>query len=843
LKPITVSGCVGPAVGGLDCVTVGKENLKMAIQRRDLIFRVFVSSTFSDLVNERNALQENVHPELREYCRQRGARFQAIDLRWGVSQEAALDQQTMNICLQELRRCQDVSPKPNFVVLLGNRYGWRPPPPQIDADEFEALLNELSESERQKLKTWYRRDENAKPPEYALLPREVEYPEGATEEQRKAARHEEAQSWATTEAELRAILLQAVDRIRPERDPDEPDYDQQWWKYDESATHQEIRHGAKKTENPREHVFCYFREIEGLPADATVARYRDIRDGLPDTDAEGRLIALKAELRTLLSDSNVRSYDARWENGLPVFDLDKLCEDVKRDLKGVIDEELRRFQQRSALGREREAHREFAEQRSRHFVGRAKLLKRIRSYVESPAGGEPLLVHGTSGSGKTALLAKAWLDAADKTGVAARFIGATPGSSDLRSLLIDLCRELGIENPPQEMNELVSAFRDRLSSPDQSSLGEADREAEAVAPAGDAILFLDALDQLNPTDNARLLYWLPRKLRPGVKLVMSVLELKSEEEHASARDDPFDLASRIWPNSLEKVGPLGEDDGKNLLEAWLAEARRDLQDDQKEHVLSKFSAGGNPLYLKLAFEEAKRWKSWEGLPRRSADVHGLNEDVPGILDDLFWRLELPENHGRMLVQYAIRYIAAGRNGLTEDELIDLLSIKKEVMEDFFRRSPESPRVDRLPVVIWSRLFSDLRPYMTHRRADGTVVLDFYHRQVRESVRTRYLASEETLTKAHLHLAEYFDSLDYWAESLESQRARARRLPPTPRPANVRKVVELPYHRLEVAKLAGKDDPKSPHWDAVADLLTNWQFLEAKAEADPNFQEQDSVEPF
>ena len=67
-------------------------------------------------------------------------------------------------------------------------------------------------------------------------------------------------------------------------------------------------------------------------------------------------------------------------------------------------------------------------------------------------------------------------------------------------------------------------------------------------------------------------------------------------------------------------------------------------------------------------------------------------------------------------------------------------------------------------------------------------------------------------------------------------------PPTPRPANVRKVVELPYHRLEAAKFLGKDDPKSPYWDAVADLLTDWQFLEAKAEADPNFQEQESVEP-
>lgn len=52
------------------------------MERRDLIFRVFVSSTFSDLVKERNALQESVFPELREYCQQRGTRFQTIDLRW-----------------------------------------------------------------------------------------------------------------------------------------------------------------------------------------------------------------------------------------------------------------------------------------------------------------------------------------------------------------------------------------------------------------------------------------------------------------------------------------------------------------------------------------------------------------------------------------------------------------------------------------------------------------------------------------------------------------------------------------------------------------------------------------
>ena len=66
-------------------------------------FRIFVSSTFSDLKAERNALQEHVFPRLRELCQRHGASFQAIDLRWGVSEEAALDQQTMRICLEEIR--------------------------------------------------------------------------------------------------------------------------------------------------------------------------------------------------------------------------------------------------------------------------------------------------------------------------------------------------------------------------------------------------------------------------------------------------------------------------------------------------------------------------------------------------------------------------------------------------------------------------------------------------------------------------------------------------------------------------------------------------------------------
>jgi len=68
-------------------------------------FRVFVSSTFEDLKEEHNAPQREVFPESVKLCEAHGARFQAIDLRWGVPEEAGLDQKTMEIFMPEIQRC------------------------------------------------------------------------------------------------------------------------------------------------------------------------------------------------------------------------------------------------------------------------------------------------------------------------------------------------------------------------------------------------------------------------------------------------------------------------------------------------------------------------------------------------------------------------------------------------------------------------------------------------------------------------------------------------------------------------------------------------------------------
>ena len=70
-------------------------------------FRVFVSSTFSDLKAERNALQERVHPRLRNFCQQNGSTLSARRFALGDSCEKAIfDPQTMKFFSKRDRSLQ-----------------------------------------------------------------------------------------------------------------------------------------------------------------------------------------------------------------------------------------------------------------------------------------------------------------------------------------------------------------------------------------------------------------------------------------------------------------------------------------------------------------------------------------------------------------------------------------------------------------------------------------------------------------------------------------------------------------------------------------------------------------
>jgi len=889
-------------------------------------FRVFVSSTFSDLKAERNALQEKVFPRLRDLAAAHGCRFQAIDLRWGVSDEASLDQQAMNICLGEIARCQQTSPRPNFIVLLGDRYGWCPPPSQIPDSEFNEIRSAIkSEEDKALLADWYVLDENAVPPEWRLKSRQ------------KGSEYENYDNWQPVETQLHKLLAEAVKKLNWTADQQLP--------YVASATEQEIAAGALQVKDAPEHVICFFRSIDALPLKFRTHDFlsmlegelkQEYPDGLsqlckdlikpilelsasssakdcaeqiqqiikhaPKSTPEAEVLNFirqalvdytardyfnlvenewvideeasnqQKELKARLNGYQVFPYEACWtgngitnehigtlpENLAKCLPLLKdsyvpktLCEAVWCSLGRIIQQEISQphpiipwekvvihIQPDPGLDAEGLAHHKFAEDRLRFFVGRSETLANIANYLRNNQR-RNLTIVGAGGTGKSALLARATQQTQElhpKAEIVYRFIGVTPGSSDGRSLLDSLCHELSRRYQadeatiPTNYRDLVPELRKRMQ------LASADQPL---------ILFLDSLDQLSASQNARNLIWLPDELPENVSVIVSTRE-----------EDTF-KAMQAKQACEERLRGLSCKEGEDLLSQWLKSIKRTLQEAQLKEVLDKFNQSeGNPLYLKLAFEEARLWTSDSGQPPES-----LAPGVKGIIEkNMIDRLKKEASHGKALVSHALGYLAASRYGLAEDEMLDLLSRDLQVYEWFFLRSfhvPADllrwaihyrgqtitgelkgnansgeaeaalawlkeirrqtdqtskflstilPKADgpRLPVVLWSRLSFDLAPYLTERMVDGSPLLNFYHRELGEVAFTAFLSQSKDLPY-HERLADYFRSK---ADPAGDHTWNGHSL---------HGLSELPYHLT-----------KAERFDDVYQTLIDFKFLEHKA---------------
>lgn len=737
------------------------------------VFRIFVSSTFRDLKLERDVLQERVFPELRAYCAERGYTFQAVDLRWGIRDEAVAGHRTMRICLSEVARCQEVTPRPNFVVLLGSRYGWRPLPEVVDAAEFETLTLLLASADAAAAEAAYIRDDNAVPPQYVL--RVGDEGDSYDPDSLREALAEAARSAKLPAGELA--------------------------KYTLSATEQEILKGAFEAEHADEHAFCFMRDLGGLPnhvspdsgskkAQPPEADYRDfLPDGTVDDKAEVLLDDLKSRLKKLLGDTETRQaqglgnhvfeYSATWDGAGPsTGHVDQLCVDMLESLKRVIDSEIERLGAVSHLERERVVHDAFASERASGFVGRIRYLDSIAQYL-ARHNSHPLCVVGGGGLGKSALLARATTDARatrPTAVVVTRFVGVTSASANSLSLLQDLCTEIGeayrSTGPiPSTLQELQQEFTKRLA------LASADHPL---------IVFLDALDQLSGQGSS--LAWLPLELPAHVRIVTT-----------SRLTTQFDTFSRRLPaGALLELEAMPLDEGDQLLQNWLDGAARTLTPAQRAEILGHFAECGSPLYLALAFEQARLW------PSTLAEVR-IGADVPSVIGDLFDRLEA--EHGAELARHALGFLACTyeRLGLPEDEMLDALTASDEVWEEFISSAEWETATRRLPVVVWSRLNFDLAPYLSPRTSEGASLMSFFHQELADVAQSRYVEGQAT----HFH--------SILADTLEAA-ARGKDAGPREWKGSTHALAELPFHLT-----------RAERWDDVFGILTDFTYLESKAQ--------------
>lgn len=579
--------------------------------------RVFVSSTFRDMVEERDELMTHAWPELRRLCRERQVELVEVDLRWGIAEEQTTRKETLKLCLDEIKAC-----RPFFIALLGERYGWTPGP-----DAFTADL-------------------------------------------------EEEQPW------LRELKGKSVTEL-------------------------EILHGVLNNPEMAGRSFFYFRD----PSYA-LARGKDFLS--EDAAAVAKQAALKDRIRRTCAEKQIPLR----ENSPNPHTLATLVLD---DLTAAIKKRFPIEEIPDPLAKEARDHEAFAETRRRTYIGRPEYFARLDSHAA--AAGGPLVLLGESGSGKSALLAnwiEHWRAEQPRDFIFQHYIGGTPDSADHYRLMARLIAE--IKRWSEDPDE-VPHSHDDLKRDFGVWLAKARARAEHLSAR--AIVVLDALNQVEDQDHARMLGWLPDyPLSGALRLMVSTLP-----------GEALDAVNKRGWETLT-VSPLTTDEQLGMIERYLARFGKKLDASRLERIAS-VPAAANPLFLKTLLDELRVTGTYEGLDFR-LDAYLAAPDIPSLLRQVLDRWQRDYERDRPgLVGETLGLIWAARRGLTEPELLALL------------RPPDLPQ---LPAATWS----PLRAALDENLIDRGGILNFAHDFLRSAVDAVFISDQDRSAELRLQLADHFE---------------------------------------------------------------------------------------
>ncbi|KAK3103292.1 hypothetical protein FSP39_018264 [Pinctada imbricata] len=776
------------------------------------VVRIFTSSTFTDTKYERNFWMEEAYPKIKNFCLSHGYEFQVVDMRWGVRDQATDDHKGTELCLRELEQCQKISTGPNFVSLLSHKYGYTSLPRDIAADEFEQLLTAMSPEQKNRILKWYIRDDNAVPPSYILQSISKLIPDFTSRntEKRNGAKSE---WWDENQAVQEALVSSATQVLGKEGA----------MKYIISITHLETQKGLLQSVSPERQCLWVKRTIEDieeikpsyqlsrfiecLGPDEKWRKSRQLLDNLKNKD-----------IPSVLPSDNILSYKVPWrEKGIDPDDPEhyKYLKEMTSDFADVICnriesaiQERKESEVDSNVYEECLRHMKFCREKA-NAVSRDDILEKIKAYILGEST-QPLVLHGPSGIGKTSIMAmaaskvKEWTDG--KAALIMRFIGTTLDSSHifpfLKSILVQLKHAQGTYAfAPEDMKGL---------------LWELNQSLNPIQKSCPVVFMFDSLDQFDTADDARQLFWLPQKCPPNIKIIVSTI------------GDPIyeclpKLKGKFPEENYIEIPPLNISEADNILRTWFMNRNRTVTDEQFAYLVQSFRKQPLALYLKLAFDEARRWTSYSPV-----DSVKLEKTVRESILKLFDYLE--QSHGKIFIAHALGYLTLAQNGLSEAELDDILSCDDDVLNDVYIYW--TPPIRRLPPLLLVRLRSYLmnKQYLVERGSDGVIVFNWYHRQFVEAAQERYCSDPNTVSKLHNVLAEFFSGT--WANGVkkpfidnkgvhgEDDRRVASQPIKYGDDYNKRKLNNLPYHRI-----------KAGHAEILKDeCLFNYEFLLAKINA-------------
>lgn len=703
-------------------------------------FRLFISSTFSDFQVERETLQTQIFLEIKEYCSAKGYSFQPIDLRWGVSNEAQLDQKTLEMCINEVQSCK-THDYPNFLIMLGDRYGWIPLPNKIESSEFETILDSIkTEEEKELLLTWYYQDKNQIPVSYILKQRTDEYID--------------YKLWEEVENRLIDILQNNISNLDG----------QIKYKYIRSATEAEAIEGiisySDKT-NFQEKLIELIPNLEEQDNKNIFGFFRNINketkiDDKFITDDYNKAQEFKSKIKEQLTVDNILEINTIQisKEELDEAYINCFISSTTEFLKAQVDKQIQKdFENNySSLELERQHQYNYLNKKLENFLGQEKILNDIQDYISNEED-KPLIICGPSGIGKSSIMAKAIEDTSNNVDkkIIYRFVGATPNSLTTKELLSSIFEELNISVEDKNQNNIENQFLTDIDKEENSFVNFSDRfYNEILEVKDDIVIFIDAVDQLANDDQ---FLWLSNNLPSNIKIIISALKDSSYKEDTKYF---YTLEDKI--SKFIEVEPF--DKSLELLESLLKQQNRTLQENQKQYFLEQYNQVKTPLYVYMAANQIQYWKSSDIVDTDTT----LSLSQKDIVKDFIENLNTIHHHDKLLVRKVFGYILASKDGLSEYEILELLNTDKELIKHLTPDNWHINTTQKLPLVIWTRLYNHIKPFLKTQKQDGQELLYFFHREFIDAVENQTeqqkeheKAIEATQKLIESHLDKNFDS--------------------------------------------------------------------------------------
>lgn len=299
-----------------------------------------------------------------------------------------------------------------------------------------------------------------------------------------------------------------------------------------------------------------------------------------------------------------------------------------------------------------------------------------------------VVMYGPESSGKSSLLAHcAWRLIPETLGkdvvVVARFLDSVrPMSKDshLQSVSRQIFSLLGVDV------DFLSGDQDKLSASFQSllqCLSQLSRQLVIILAGLSSVRVHDGLEENHS--------WLECRLPPRVHILVSFTG-------NSTKSSP----NRTVQNNRHNVIVVKNKSKEQLLSCFrgmLARDKRTISPEQ-ENVIKNCMTSQCMRRLALLAHQAKQCTSWDSIYDKGFCTEAsFHESVMKLFE------MMEKKHGVIFVSQIAGYLTLARAGLTEMELLDLLSIGNDILLAAYPK--ELPPILRFPVSLWIAIKTDL----------------------------------------------------------------------------------------------------------------------------------------